>query len=191
MNESLDIKAKEVGDRLIDISAQLADKMDTWSNSPKGPESLNDTEHAGFINKENDTSGVDLVIDVQVPEATKKALVRTWGIECILDESKRERFNNISLTFSTDYAKARKLTEKYETLTREDIRSLLHDSDTKLERVVVSDMTGRDKTTQELLGQRYDLTSDELANQDLASNISGILDTVLSALENSAAAEIQ
>jgi hypothetical protein len=185
MIDSLNNKAKEVANKLIDLSTQLADRMDTWSNSSTGPGSLSDKEHAGFINKEDAIPGINLVIDVQVPEATNEPLVRIWAIECIVDQYNRERYNNIQLTFATDADKAQRVIDQFTTESREDIRNLLLDSDTTLKNIVISDQTGRDEITQELLGNRYSVNTDELTEPELANTLGDVLDTVLAALVSS------
>jgi hypothetical protein len=185
---------KHTADELIALSQMLDRKMETWSDSiARHPDSPNKDVTAGFINKESDKPGVDLVIDVLAPPNEQKALLRTWGIECVPDSDGNERFNNIQLSYVVDYATARELVVKDKALTRDDIEKFLHSSKHQLDRIVISDQTGRDKSSQQLLGNRYDLDSEGLSNltEDAIAELAQTMEKVLERLKQSAISEVE
>jgi len=188
MSEKLDITAKQIGDALIDMSDVLKAKMEKWSDVPMRPNSLKDTECVGFINKETDEPGLNLVVDIQAPANTNEATLRIWGINSEVDADKNERFNNIQLDFDMEYTAARAIAQKGKTVTRDDIRAALRQSSTQLSHVVVGNQSGFDKATQQPLGERYDLMGDDELNQDeSATGAAGnALNVVLPILKNSA-----
>jgi hypothetical protein len=189
MNDDLNLTARKVGDALIDISALLAAKMEKWSEVSKRPNDLGDTECVGFINREAATAGLNLVVDVQAPAIADKATLRIWCLESKLDSSNIERFNNIQLDFDIDYSQARAVTQKRASATRDDIRTALHEESTRLVHILVSNQAGLDKTSQQTLGERYDVTMDDASEEASATAIASTLEMVLAALSKSAAAE--
>lgn len=189
MNQLLTNTAIRTADALIDMSTQLAGKMDIWSNIANGAGSLRDTERAGFVNKTSSDSGIDMVIDLQAPDNSNEAVLRTWAINSIRGDDGVKLFNNIQLMFASDYEKARLLTERFDTVTREDIRGLLHEPTTLLKTVVISDKSGLDEATQETYGQRYDLSFNEIIEQGMADEINVLLKTVLESLQRDADSE--
>ncbi len=189
MDKTLNDNTKRIADGLIDISTKLAGKMDMWSNIVIGEGSMHNTERAGFVNKTSADSGIDLVIDIQAPKDSTAAVLRTWAIDSKTGDDGVKLFNNIQLTFTVAYKKARLLTERFDTVTREDIRSLLHETDTSLQTVVISNQSGLNKTTEKTYGQHYDLTVDEIAKQGSTNEICSTLNTALENLQYSADVE--
>ena len=190
MNETLNDNTKQVGDALIDMSIRLAEKMDMWSNVVVSEGSLRNAERAGFVNKTSADTGVDLVIDIQAPKDSTEAVLRTWAVDGSIGDDGTKVFNNIQLTFTVVYDKARLLTERFDTVTRDDIRTLLHETDTLLQAVVISNQSGLDEATEKTYGQRYDVTANEIDEQGITDEICGTLNTVLEALHNAADAEV-
>lgn len=189
MNEPLITTATNVADELIAISEQLSGKMVSWRSMDARPDGLSATECVGFVNGETD--GLTLVIDIQVPDDGQQATLRTWGIESHPDVAHVERFNSIQLDFLVGYAKAQELASVGE-VTRGDIRTLLHDQSTQLSRVLVSNQSGFDSAKDELLGERYDHTIEELAGDPSKSEVvTTSLTSVISLLKQSAAAEVE
>ena len=189
MTEEFTTTAKRIGDELIDISESLALKMEKWSDVPVRPNSLSDTECVGFITKESPTAGLDLVIDIQAAAGTDTAILRTWAIASTLDDTGNERFNNIQLDFAMDYDVARAVAQKGEAVTHDDIRRALHEPTTTLSHTVVSNQSGLDATSQQPLGERYDVTVAELGQQaGAADKIGRALHVVLPILKHAAAA---
>lgn len=189
MSKEFSEATKHIADELIDLSRMLDKKMETWSdNIARYPNSPNKGVSEGFINKESDKPGVDLVIDVLAPPNEQKALLRTWGIECVPDSDGNERFNNIQLSYVVDHATARQLVEKGQKLTRDDIAKFLHSTEHQLDRLVISDQTGRDKSSQELLGKRYDLDAEALGilTKDERAELMLTMEKVLERLKQSA-----
>jgi hypothetical protein len=190
MIEELKKTAIKAGDELIGISALLDKKMSKWSDALTRPQDLSITECVGFINKETATDGLNLSIDIQAPAGNEQAVLRTWGIMSQLDDNQIERFDNIQLDFAVDYQRARELAKKGGDVTRDDIRTILHDQSTKLTRVVVSNQSGLDAASQQILGERYDLSIGEPGDHsNLAGKIVSALNVVLPALKKSAIAE--
>lgn len=189
MNQLLSDTAIQTADALIDMSTQLADKMDTWSNIAGGAGSLRDTERAGLVNKTSADSGIDMVIDVQAPDGSKEAMLRTWAIEGNGEVDGIKLFNNIQLMFAADYEKARLLTGRFDTVTREDIRNLLHDPTTLIKTVVISNQSGLDETLQNTYGQRYDLSVNEIIDKGITKEICRLLREVLDTLQRAADSE--
>lgn len=190
MTDELSGRAKQIGDEIIDISTSLDKKMDKWSDLPTRPDSLGPTERVGFINKATATSGLNLVVDIQVPADKDEALLRTWAIESKPDDDRIERFSNIQLNFIVSYSQARELAKKAGDVTYNDIRAMLHDKNTQLAHVVVSDQSGFNEESQQTLGKRYDLTVNELdGHQDIIDTVSDALNNVLLTLKKSAIAE--
>lgn len=186
MIDELTSTAKQIGDEIIDMTALLDKKMDKWSDVADHPDNLLPTECVGFISKETTAPGLNLLIDIQAPASKDKATLRTWVIESQLDNGHNERFNNIQLGFTVNLRKARELTKESAHVTRDDIRTVLHDQDTKLTRLVVSNQSGLDKVSQQQLGERYDLALGQHAD---TTQIDSTLHTVLLELQKSAAAE--
>lgn len=189
MNQLLNDATKQTAESLIDMSAQLADKMDAWHNIVVGEGSLRNTERAGFVNKTSADSGIDLVVDIQAPAENKVAVLRTWAVESKLGDNSIKLFSNIQLTFSVQFVKARSLTERFATVTRDDIRNLLHEPDTVIKAVVISDQSGLDKAVQKTYGKRYDVSADEIVEQGITKEICSSLNTVLKTLQNDAVKE--
>jgi hypothetical protein len=191
MSEGLHIAAQQIGNEIIDLSAILDHKMEKWSDTAMRPNDLSPTECAGFINKGTATDGLNIVVDLQAPSDGKQAVLRTWAIETKPDSSNVERFNNIQLNFAVNYDLARSVTQKGSEITRGDLRTLINRESTNLTRIVVGDQTGADKVTGKLLGQRYDLDTSELNQQDeTGDEIDVVLQAVLSKLQDSAKHEI-
>jgi hypothetical protein len=189
MSKKFDEIAKQIGDALIDLSDLLDAKLEKWSDAPKRPNDLSDTELVGFINKEAATAALNLVIDIQAPANAKKATLRIWGIESELDSNRNERFNNVQLDFDMEYALARVLTQKGAAVTRDDIRTALHDQNTQLSHLIASNQSGFDEASRQPLGERYDLAGDELNQyEDDLGTMGDALNTILSSLKASAAA---
>lgn len=187
MSEKLDITAKEIGGELIAMSNLLDAKMEKWSDVPARPNNLSDTECVGFINKETATAGLNLVIDVQAPANTNKAILRIWAIESKQDTGQSERFNNIQLDFDIDYTEARLFTQKGAAITRDDIHAALHKQNTRLSHMTISNQSGFDKASQQPLGERYDLAVDELDQADVSiDKINGVLTTVFARIKSAA-----
>lgn len=184
MFDDLNGVAKRVGDELINISASLDRKMDKWGAVPQRPQDLSSTECVGFINKETSSSGLNMVIDIQAPEGEDRAVLRTWGIASETGDGQVERFNNIQLDFAMDYSRAREITTKGNAVTRENIRAALHDQDTKLTHVLISNQSGFDNNSQQPLGERYDLTVSEIVDdKDTTDKVSTALTIVLDNLK--------
>lgn len=184
MNTALDKTVKQVANELITLSQKFDEKMERWSDVATSQEGLNPTEYAGFINKAaHNDDRLSFVIDVQAPDATQHAILRVWAIETALDEKQNERFNNIQLTFGMDYKVARTLAQKTANITRDDLRAALGDANTQLAHVVVSNRSGLDKSSEQILGERYDFTAAELAEATNTDAIAAALQTVLAALK--------
>jgi histidinol phosphatase-like enzyme len=190
MEQTFNDRTKQIADALIDMSAKLAAKMDAWHNIVVGEGSMRNTDRAGFVNKTSSDSGIDFLIDIQAPANGNEAVLRTWAIESFGSEDGVKLFNNIQLTFTVTYEKARQLTERFDTVTREDIRSLLHESDTELQSVVISNQSGLSESDKTTYGKRYDVTANDIVEQDLKDEICGELEEVLRALQNNADTEI-
>ncbi|MGH7157242.1 MAG: hypothetical protein ACREGG_03995 [Candidatus Saccharimonadales bacterium] len=188
MNQELESTAKKIGDQIIDLSALLDAKMEKWSDVSKRPDDLSDTECVGFINKETGAAGLNIVVDVQAPADGDKAKLRLWAIESKVDNDV-ERFNNVQLTFEVDYDQARQLAQKGDQITRDDIRAALHEQNTKLTHITVSNQSGVDEKTQHSFGERYDLGVSELEkNEELIPKVTGSLNAVMSSLKHSVVA---
>lgn len=190
MNQNLNDTTKKIANALIDMSAKLANKMDSWSNIVVGEGSLQKTERAGFANKTSADSGIDMVIDVHAVNNDTEATLRTWALDGVMKDDGTKVFNNIQLTFGVSYEKARQLTERFDTVTRDDIQALLHETDTALRSVVVSNRWTLDETTRVLQGQYYDVSADEITEQGIAEELSDTLKTVLESLQNAADTEL-
>jgi hypothetical protein len=189
MSNNLEATTKQIGEELINMSASLDNKMEKWSDASKRPDNLSATECAGFINKEGSTTGLNLVIDIQAPRNKNEAKLRIYAIESRLDDHGHERFNNIQFEFTADHVSARAVAEKGGAITRDDVRILLHDSNTRLNHVVVSNQSGLDKASTQQLGERYDLTGNELEDTETFNNVTTLLNEVLPILKKSAASE--
>lgn len=190
MIEQLNVTATRIGDTLIDMSAALDGKMEKWSDIANRSNNVDTPESAGFVNKETATSGLSLVVDIQVPANEDEAILRTWGIESKLGEDQVEHFNNIQLDFAVSYSQARNLAKKGSDVSRNDIRTLLHDQDTKLKCATVSNEAGLDQVSHQRLGERYDLMVGESDDDKaLVGKINDALDAVIIKLEKSAEVE--
>lgn len=183
MNQDLNDITKKIADTLIDMSAQFADKMDKWASISGGEGSLQNTERAGFVNKNSADTGIDLVIDIHALNDGTEATLRTWALEGKVGDDGVKVFNNIQLTFEADYEKARRLTERFDTVTRDDIRALLHEPDTNLQSVVVCNQTELTQTVQIQQGKYYDVSADEIIEQGLTDEVSDTLGVVLALLK--------
>ena len=132
-----------------------------------------------------------MVIDIQAPPSEQSARLRIWAIETVKDSDNNERFNNIQLTYSLDYGKARKFIERAETITREDLSMLAHDSSNYLKDIFISDLTGKDSTTGQILGKKYEVETDTLRvmTEDLSSELMARMTIVLERLKKTASSK--
>ena len=188
MIEDLSTAAKQTALELITISDTLAGTMQTWADVlAQNPESTTATLSAGFINKDSEAPGLELVVDVQAPP-DEKAVLRTWAIQTKIGDDQKEYFNNIQLTFEADGQQVGDLIAKGSAITREDIRLLLQDQTTQLARITVSNQSGGDGT-QQTHGERYDFTATELNDRpDDAAKVAQALQAVLPTLQQAATA---
>ena len=189
MNQDINDTAKKIADNLIELSAKLADKMDRWSDIVVGEGSLQNTERAGFVNKTSADKGIDLVVDIHALNDSSEATLRTWALDSVMKDDGSKVFNNIQLTFSVPYDKARQLTERFDRVTRDDLRSALHDADTTLQSVVICNQSALTQTEKTLQGKYYDVSADEIIEQHIAGEVLDTLKTVLESLQNAADAE--
>jgi hypothetical protein len=177
-------------DEIISLSKQLDNEIETWGDVvARVPDSTSKGVSAGFISKPTATSGIEIVADVQAPSTEHTARLRLWAIETVKDNDGNERFNNVQLTYGLGYEKARKLVEQSSALTRDNLSALAHDPEAHLDSLVISDLTGRDAASEQLLGKRYDFGPDELntITEDLSSELVAAMHTVLERLKKSAA----
>ena len=182
--------ADNIADEIIGLSLQLDNEIETWRDVvARVPDSTSKGVSAGFISKPNTASSIELAVDVQAPPDEKTARLRIWAIETIKDSNNNERFNNIQLTYHLDYDTAHKLVEQTDALTRDNLSILAHDPANYLENIVISDLTGRDSASDQLLGKRYDLSTDELnaVNEKTSIELKTAMDSVLERLKKSAA----
>lgn len=125
-------------------------------------------------------------MDLQAPSNSNEAILRTWAIESQPDVNNIERFDNIQLTFTVDYSSARSVTQKDSGVTRDDLRVLLNLRSTSLIHLILSDQSGLDKVSGEALGQRYELDTRELGQQEVSiKTIAAASNAILSRLEAS------
>lgn len=185
MQETIDTTVKQIGEDIIELSALLNAKMEKWSDLPVRPNGLSDTECVGFINKASTQDGVNIIVDIQAPKNQSKALLRIWSIDSAQDHSGNERFNNIQLDFDMDYQSACSLAQKGAATTRDDMRGALRQSSTKLSHVTISNQSGIDKSTQQMLGERYDAAADSI-DTEAANKLGQALRKVLATLKKSA-----
>lgn len=180
--QPLNAAAKQAGEQLIALSTQEAARMQTWSDVPGQPNGLATGEFAGFINKPEADNGLQLVVDVQAP-ANREALLRIWGISSEINPNGVELYNNVQLNFTIDRTKAQAVTAKGSQVSRDDIRNLLNDSTTQLQSLTLSDRSGHNQETGETLGQRYEFTAGQPADQQPSmTTLSDTLRTVVTAL---------
>jgi hypothetical protein len=187
MTSEFNHASKQIADNIIDISVLLKDRMESWADVfVRIPDSQNVNVTAGFITNWTQPNVVEVLVEVQAPANSTEALIRTQIISAIKDSDGNERFNQVSLHYSADYPQARQLVEKGGSTTRDDIARLLHAEDSRLVRVTVSDDTGKDSSSQQLLGTRYDFDDGELAAiaEETESELSAIMDVVLSKLRS-------
>lgn len=189
MNTDLNDSTKNIARALIDLSDMLSHKMDRWDVITNGDGALQNTELAGFVNKTSADRGIDLVIDIHALNDDSEGVLRTWALDSVINDDGAKVFNNIQLTFAVDYKKARKLTERYDTVTREDIRALLREPDTAVQEVVISNHSGLGEATQRRQGEYYDVSADEIVEQGIIKELCDTLDTVLNTLQHAADVE--
>ena len=175
--------ALTIGDSIIDLSEKMKSKMDTWSDSTVRPNKLGVTECVGFKTLDAADDGLSLLVDLQVPEASDSATLRLWGIRTTKDDDNNDRFYNLQLDFIPDYARAQVVAKKAGAITRDDLRGLLHDDATRVERIIVSNGSGVDSMTQARLGERYDISADQSAiDQTVLDRVRSGLSTVIDLL---------
>ncbi len=192
VTSSFNDSTKQIADELIVMSALLDKKMETWAEVfTLHPDSQNTGICAGFISNQASVNRIEVLIDVQAPSDTDSGIVRTRAIETIRDKNGNERFNNVSLQYSVDYASAQKLVEKGKSIAREDIKQLLNADSSQLNGLVISNATGRDSASQALLGKRYDFDVNELAviSEATEKEVLETTNTVLARLKQTAASE--
>lgn len=194
MTAQFNDSAKHISDELIAMSMLLDTQMETWADVfARRPASEDAEPCAGFVSSLDAPNGTQVVIDVQLSPDASSGIVRTKAIETIHDEKGNERFNNISLQYAVDRASAQQLVEKAGSITREDIKQLLHADTSQLESAAISDETGRDNKSQQLLGKRYGLDADELAalSETTEEELIQAAHVVLAKLQQTAANEAQ
>jgi len=182
--------ADSIADKIFGLSLQLDNEIETWRDVvARVPDSTSKGVSDGFITKPDSASGIEIVADIQAPPTEQTARLRIRAMEIIKDGDDNERFNGIQLIYSLDYDKAHKLVEQTDALTRNDLSVLAKDSANQLENIVISDLTGRDSASDQLLGKRYDLSTDELnaMNEKTSIELKTAMDSVLERLQKSAA----
>lgn len=182
--------ANSIADEIVALSLRLDNEIETWRDVfTRVPDSTSNGVSAGFISKPVTDSSIEMVIDVQAPPTEQTARLRIWAIETTKDSDDNERFNNIQLTYHLDYNTARQLVEQADTLTRDELSRLAHDTENYLENIVISDLTGKDVVSGQQLGKRYDLETDELdtMNESLSRELVSVINIVLERLKKSAA----
>ena len=179
----------KIADEIITLSRQLDNEIETWRDVvARVPDSTNKGVSEGFISKPTAVSGIEIVADIQAPPVERTARLRLWAIETLKDGDGNERFNNIQLTYNLDYEKAHKLVEHTDALTRDNLALLAHNHADQLDNIVVSDQTGLDTATEQLLGKRYDVVSDELRaiSDDRCNELKQVISTVIERLKQTA-----
>lgn len=183
---------KQSADKIIDMSVVLKDRMESWANVFECyPNSQNVNISAGFVTNSTKQNTMELLVDVQAPPDDASALIRIQAIEIVKGMADDERYNQVSLHFAVEYGQARQLVEKGPSVTRNDITELLRAQSSHLVRLIVSDETGRDSVTGQLLGKRHELDPNELANlpQDKELELIQIIHTVITKLKKTAQKE--
>ncbi len=178
----------QTANEIIALSQLLNEEIETWSDvRARVPDSTSNNISVGFVSKPNALSGIELVIDVQVLSVEQFARLRIWVIETTQDNNSNDRFDNIQLSYKLDYSKAYQLVNQTNTLSRDDFLSLAHESTDQLDNLVVGDLTGQDKVSKEILGQRYELDSNELntMTEDLCNELEQSMTTVLDRIKQS------
>jgi hypothetical protein len=179
----------QTANEIIALSQLLNEEIETWSDvKARVLDSTSDNISVGFVSKPNTLSGIEFVIDVQVLSVEQIVRLRIWVIETTQDNNGNDRFNNIQLSYKLDYSKASQLVNQANTLSRDDFLSLAHESTDQLDNLVVGDLTGQDKVSEEILGQRYELDSNELnaMTEDLCNELEQSMTTVLERIKKSA-----
>lgn len=182
----------KTADDLIEMSTLLENKMETWAEVfTRHPDAQNVGNCAGFISDQTAENRLEVLVDVLTLPDTDTGEIRVRAIETTHDEDNNERFNAVSLHYTVDRAAARQLVEKEGAITRDDIAKLLHADTSALDNLTISDQTGRDEETQQLLGKRYDLDADELkaVPEATETGLTEALHTVLARLKRTAAGE--
>jgi hypothetical protein len=188
--------ADGVADEIIELSRILGDELETWNDvQVRVPGSTSKDVSAGFVSKPVTASNIECVLDVQSPPNQQHGRLRIWMIETLQDADGTDRFNNIQLTYRLDHSQARQIVARSaeSPVTREDLSHLVHEPDNLLENLVLSSLTGKDKATGDQLGERYDLSHEEMQNfpEDLCNDLRQTITTVLGRLKQSAEAIVR
>ncbi len=178
----------QTANEIIALSQLLNEEIETWSDvRARVPHSTSDNISVGFVSKPNILSGIEFVIDVQVLSVEQIARLRIWVIETTQDNNGNDRFDNIQLSYKLDYSKTSQLVNQANTLSRNDFLNLAHESTDQLDNLIVGDLTGQDKISEEILGQRYELDSNELnaMTEDLCNELEQSTITALERIKKS------
>lgn len=163
MTKSFLEDTKQLAKQIIELSYNLDDELETWRDIiVRVPDSTSKDVSVGYVSKPDASSGLELVLDIQAPPNEDWARLRIWAIETTKDEAENERFNNIQLTFSLDKTLARQYVEQQFAMDRNELKKLLDNPSVGLQQIVISDMTGKDNKSAELLGERHEVDSDAL-----------------------------
>ncbi len=179
----------QTANEIIALSQLLNEEIETWNDvRARVADSTSDNISVGFVSKPNTLSGIELIIDIQILSVEQIARLRIWVIETTQDNNGNDRFDNIQLSYQLDYSKVSQLVNRTNTLSRDDFINLVHESTDQLANLVVSDLTGQDKLSEEILGQRYELNSNELntITDDLCNELEKSMTTVLERIKKSA-----
>lgn len=185
MTEKFQLTIRQTAADIIDMGIALGSQMEKWSDTLQRPDGLSATECVGFITKESESGHLNLTLDVQAPSHDTEAKLRIWAIETILEDGE-ERYHNIQLSFRLDHTEARELVQKGSTFSYQDLHSTLHSPKTKLTQLTLGHHTGFDKTLQQAVGERYDLTGEDLSalSPENSSVLLETLQTVVRALRS-------
>jgi hypothetical protein len=189
MTNNIDTVAKEIGSKIIAISEILSEKLTTWSTFSVLPNKLGETECVGFVNKPDAKEGHNVIVDLIAPRSEQNAVLRTWVISSKEVDS-NELYNNIQLNFSLPIEQAHLVAAKKGAVSRTDLDNLLHSEGTHVTRVIVSDGSGIDHISKDKIGQRYDILTAELKDEEEGARVVDSLNNVIARLQISANSEI-
>jgi hypothetical protein len=155
MDQPILNELKQAAATIIDLSENLSSSMKSWADNDARPNGLSEQECVGFIMKE-DATPLTLLVDLIAPTVGEAPVLRTWAIKVAKGDDGIERSNNVQLDFVVEEGSARPIAQKAGMTTREDLKTLLQFESTQLKRVILSDDTGFDESTQTSIGTRYD-----------------------------------
>lgn len=147
---------KATAQQIIELSHQLGEQTHTWNQEKSAPAG-GYTDRAGFIVY----GDIELFADVYAAEDGTESLLRARLSLSPKDEDERMLFTIITLDFTASPEKTKALIAASDSLTQQNLVSLLNDPSTTPKLIHVS-LESNQEPKKKPLGKRYEYSAEDL-----------------------------